>query len=166
MKKSQGQLALSKVKKRGDNCLFHGDAVLHNPDNIILESNVRIGDNCFIHALGGVTIGKNTQISRNVLIYTCNHNINGNAIPYDDTYILKSVNIGSSVWIGMNVIITPGVTIGDGAVIGMGTVVSKDVQSGQIVVGSHQRVVNERNMKDFYKHDNNNNLFSVKWPDK
>ncbi len=164
IRKAQGRVSLQRIKNKEGNCRFNGRVEVVYPDNLYLKNGVRIGFGGFIHALGGVEIGENTQISRNVLIYSANHNIKGNAIPYDDRYVTKKVTIGSSVWIGMNVIITPGVTIGDGAVIGMGAVVSKNVLPGEIVVGARQRTIDHRDMEKFDMLNNENSLFSLKWP--
>lgn len=163
---ARGVIELEKVKHKGNNCLFHGFVDVRYPDKLILGNNIRIGSGSFFFALGGIKIGDNSQISRNVLIYSGNHNINGRAIPYDDSYILKPVIIGRSVWIGMNVMIVPGVTIGDGAVIGMGAIISKDVPKGAVVVGADQRVVKYRDMKDFEFKDKEGFHFALLWPDK
>jgi len=161
-----GERALRDVRDKGVNCRFYGPVEIHFPQNLHLGDNVRIGAGCFLFCRGGLTIGDNTQISRNVTIYTANHNIDGDAIPYDDTYVCKPVTIGKSVWIGMNVCITPGVTIGDGAIIGMGTVVSKDVPAGAVLVGAPSRVVRTRDMEKFRKLQDQGRFFSVLWPDK
>jgi acetyltransferase-like isoleucine patch superfamily enzyme len=166
IKRAQGNVVLSKVKNKGNNCKFNGFIDIKDVDKLILSDNVRIGEGGFLFAMGGIKIGNNTQISRNVVIYTGNHDINGNAIPYDDSYILKPVVIGHSVWIGMNVVITPGVTIGDGAIIGMGTVVSTDVPEGAIVVGAKQRIIKYRNMNKFSELNNSKKYFSEMWPNK
>lgn len=135
-------------------------------NNLFIEDHVRIGRGCFLFADGVIKIGKGTVISRNVTIYSGNHNINGDFVPYNDEYVYKSVVIGKGVWIGMNVCITPGVTIGDGAVIGMGSVISKDVPDGCIVVGSQQRVVKNRDMVKFARDLELDNIFAKQWPDK
>ena len=165
IRKARGKLELKKIKNKGCNCKIHGEVTIAYPDKVKLNDNVRIGYGCHFFCIGGLTIGENTQISRNVLIYTGNHDIDGIAIPYDDNYILKPVSIGKSVWVGMNVTITPGVSIGDGAIIGMGTVVSKDVPVGAIVVGAEQRIIKYRDLKEFYKKEKNKKLFSEIWPD-
>ncbi|MFT3738854.1 MAG: acyltransferase [Breznakibacter sp.] len=159
-----GKSQLKRIGKAGANCIIHGSITIHNPERLELGDHVRIGTNCFLFCLGGLKIGRNTQLSRNITIYTANHNIEGNAIPYDNTYINKSVEIGESVWIGMNVCVIPGVKIGDGAIIGMGTVVSKNVLPGEIVVGSEQRVIKKRNMDTFYHMKNEELFFGKKWP--
>lgn len=140
-----GIVLLEKVAKRGEHCVFEGFGRLHEVNNINIGEHVFVGRNFFIRAAGGVEIGSYTHISRNVTIHTVNHNTEGELLPYDKIENKKKVKIGKYVWIGMNVCILPGVTIGDGAVIGMGTIVSKDVQAGDIVVGSGQRVVGKRN---------------------
>ncbi len=131
-----GMVALSQVRQKGIVSRIHGRITMYNPNNLRMGDYVRIGGGCFFFCKGGLDIGSNTQISRNVCIYTANHNINGAMIPYDDSYLEKPVLIVRTVWIGMNVCITPGVTIGDGAVVGMGTVVLCNVPEGAIVVGS------------------------------
>ncbi|WP_052708085.1 acyltransferase [Salinivibrio sp. KP-1] len=139
-----GLACLSRIKNKRDNCFMEGKGVIYNPELISLGYSVSIGKNFFIRAGGKISIGDYTRISRNVTIHTVNHNISGTLLPYDRNDIKKDINIGKFVWIGMNVSILPGVTIGDGAVIGMGAIISKDVEPGDIVVGSVQRVVKKR----------------------
>lgn len=98
-----------------------------------------------------MTIGDNTHISRNLTLYSYNHNYEGCALPYDNTTIEKSVVIGRNVWIGMDVKIAPGVTIGDGAIIGLGTVVSKDVPPLAIVAGQPLRIIKYRDKRHYDK---------------
>lgn len=165
VRKAVGKVALKTIEHQGKNCKFNGDVKVYYADGLKLGDNVRVGFGSFLFALGGIAIGDNTQISRNVVIYSANHNTEGNAIPYDDEYILKPVVIGKSVWIGMNVLILPGVEIGDGAVIGMGTVISKNVKPGEIVVGASQRSVKCRDLEKFNQLDEQGRYFAELWPD-
>lgn len=157
-----GVVLLKKIKKRGGNCVFEGFGRLYEADNIKMGKHIFIGRNFFIRAAGGVEIGSYTHISRNVTIHTVNHNIEGELLPYDKIEKRKEIKIGKYVWIGMNVCILPGVTIGDGAVIGMGTIVSKDVKAGDIVVGSGQRVVGQRNESHTEELLNENKFLLIK----
>lgn len=119
------------------------------PENMVIGDNVHINDNAFIRAEGGLSIGDHTHISRNVVIYTMNHQYEGELLPYNHEKILKPVKIGSNVWIGMNVAIVPGVTIGDGAIIGLGAVVSQDVPPMAVVGSPPIRILKERNKKHY-----------------
>ena len=159
-------MLLQKVGSVGDNVRIHGPIKILDASQLVIESHVRIGTGCFLFCKGGLFIGENTQISRNVTIYTGNHDTTGAAIPYDDQYRLAPVWIGKSVWIGMNVSILPGVTIGDGAVIGMGTVVAKDVPSCAVVVGAAQRIVSHRDGAHFEECAGQGQLFGALWPDR
>jgi len=161
-----GTASLDSVEHRGKNCKFHGDVKVYYSDGLQLGDDVRVGFGSFFFALGGISIGSNTQISRNVVIYSANHSVNGEAIPYDDKYVLKPVIIGKSVWIGMNAMILPGVSIGDGAVIGMGTVVSKNVEAGEVVVGSTQRTIKHRDLMKYQILDDQAQHFGKLWPNR
>ena len=154
----------NRIKNMGNNSRIRGEPIIHYSDNLFVGEYVRIGEGAFFFCKGGIYIGDNTQISRNILIYSADHNMEGSAIPYDDIYIDKPVTIGKSVWIGMNVVITPGVTIGDGAIIGMGTVISKDVPAGAVVVGASPRIIKHRDMGSFQEKDVNKEWFGKLWP--
>lgn len=144
---TKSQLQNAKI---GVNTKLYRRGVVYFSEGLCIGDNCAIGENYFFHAKGGITIGDSTILSRNVTIYSANHNYNSNiAIPYDNTYVKKEVVIGSGVWIGMGVYILPGVTIGDGAILGMGSIITKDVGDGEIVVSSQQRTLKERNMIKF-----------------
>ena len=163
--KAEGRYITKNIQNKGIDARVKWGSVIYYSENLRLGNHVRIGEGAFLFCKGGITIGDNTQISRNVLIYSSNHDVNGGAIPYNDQYVNKAVIIGKSVWIGMNVVITPGIKIGDGAIIGMGTVISKDVPAGAVVVGAQQRIVKQRDMKKFRPLEEENILFGLLWPE-
>ena len=73
-----------------------------------------IGSYCSFNGIkvlgrGSVSIGDYFHSGSKCQILTENHNISGDSIPYDDTYIIKAVSIGKCVWFGNNVIVLPGV---------------------------------------------------------
>lgn len=140
---------LHQMRECGHGVGIWGRIHVTGAEHIVVGNNVHIGDNAFIRAEGGLTIGDNTHISRNLVLYTINHRIDGARLPYDDEYVMKPVRIGRNVWIGMNVCIVPGTTIGDGVVVGMGTVVSGEVPALSIVVGSKCRVVGYRDAQHY-----------------
>jgi acetyltransferase-like isoleucine patch superfamily enzyme len=140
---------VARLKRFGRGSTFGGSIRVIGPENVDIGNNVHIGRGAWIRGDGGLTIGDNTHISRNVVIYTANHNINGSRLPYDETLVCRTVSIGPNVWIGMNVCICPGSTIGEGAVVGLGTVVSGEIPPLAIVVGSKSRVVSSRDAADY-----------------
>lgn len=158
------RILLDKLKNKGVDLRIHGDVTIKGHDNLIIGDYVRIGNGCYFSCSGGLKIGDNTQISRNVVIYTNSHDIESTAIPYDNSYTYKPVSIGHSVWIGMNVTIVPGTTIGDGAVIGMGTVVSGAIPDCAIVVGQKHRIIGYRDSESFQSRKHENRFFGKLYP--
>ena len=102
-------------------------------DGVDFGDNVYIGSGSFIRAKGGLKIGDHATLSRNLVLYTINHDYEGERIPYDESYISDPVTISEGVWVGMNVTIAPGTTIGKGAIIGLGTRVFGDIPPYSIV---------------------------------
>ena len=146
-----GQYQLDKIKNKGSGCYIYGKGVFIDADKINFGAGVQIGKDFYFAGTGGIEIGSFCHISRNVTIYSRNHDYQSGALPYDNSFKCKPVSIGKNVWIGMNVNIVPGVSIGDGAIIGMGTTVSKNVPSGAILVGSSSRIVGERDGEHYAK---------------
>lgn len=132
---------------------IHGPVTITCPHMVEIEENVHINRNAFIRAEGGLHVGANTHISRNLTLYTMNHNYEGVLLPYDHQRVTKKVKIGRNVWIGMNVSITPGVTIGDGAIIGMGAVVTRDVPEYAIVGTAPARILKHRDAEHYKQLD-------------
>lgn len=129
----------------GEGLDLEGRILVVNPEKLSIGDNVHIGSGCYLHCRGGITVGNNTMISRNVTIYSYDHDIHaGSELPFGAEIIERPVVIGNCVWIGMNVTIAPGTTIGDGAVVGIGAVISGAVGENEIVVSAKHRVVGRR----------------------
>lgn len=120
-------------------------------------ANTHIGSNCHFNGIeigghGEVFIGDNFQSGEGCLIITDNHNYDsGNALPYDDTFIVKNVSIGKNVWIGSRVIILGGAIIGDGAVIQAGSVVVGEIPSLAVCGGHPATIIKYRDAEHYYK---------------
>ncbi|TLS35163.1 acyltransferase [Pseudalkalibacillus caeni] len=101
---------------------------------------------------GAVIIGDNFHSGEDCLIINEIHNYDrGNAIPYDDTYILKNITIEDNVWLGSRVIILGGVTIGEGAIIQAGSVVVTDVPKYSIYGGHPAKFIKFRDIEHYKK---------------
>lgn len=117
--------------------------------NTFLGNNVNF-NGMKINGGGKVTIGDNFHSGRDCLMITQNHNYDfGDAIPYDNTYIYKEINIKDNVWLGDRVIILGGVTIGEGAIVQAGSVVVKDVPPYAIVGGNPANVFKYRDIEHY-----------------
>ncbi|WP_417440100.1 acyltransferase [Idiomarina abyssalis] len=126
-----GYTRFSKFTKLGKNCHFNGLKVNGN---------------------GELTIGDNFHSGEDCLIVTQIHNYdNGQAIPYDSTYVTKSTFIKDNVWLGSRVIILSGVTIGEGAIIQAGSCVTKDVPNFAIAGGHPAKVFKYRDIEHYQR---------------
>ncbi len=136
--------------------MSHKNEIHINSKDVVLTRNTVLGRNPNFNGLkirghGKVTIGDNFHSGENCLIITDFHNYQGEALPYDDTVIIKDVTIGDNVWIGVNVIILGGVTIGEGAIIQAGAVVIKDIPDLGIAGGNPATVFKYRNAGHYNK---------------
>lgn len=138
-----------KIKQVGKCVRFNGISTITGLENIIIGNNVHIGNNAFIRGEGGLFIGDNTHISRNLVLYTINHNYEGELLPYDKTHRYRKVVIEKNVWIGMNVVILPGTHIEEGAIIGAGAVVAGKIPKCAIYVASTGKIIKYRNMQHY-----------------
>jgi acetyltransferase-like isoleucine patch superfamily enzyme len=104
-----------------------------------------IGQQCFLHSAGGLTIGARVGIGPGVRILTSTHSLEGGeAVVMDGPLIFKPVRIGDGADIGVSSVILPGVTIGEGAQIGAGSVVTSDIPPFGVAAGVPARVTRLR----------------------
>jgi acetyltransferase-like isoleucine patch superfamily enzyme len=151
----------------GPDCVFEADVLVFHPERVFLGSNVyvghrtllkayhlnelRVGDetwigqNCFLHSAGGITIGARVGIGPGVMILTSEHRELGRAVPPLLSPVdLAPVAIEDEVNLGVGSIVLPGVCIGRGARIGAGSVVTHNIAAYCIAAGSPARVLRER----------------------
>lgn len=143
----------SRVKRICASC---GEELRVNGKTII-SPNTHLGHHVNINGMiingkGEVYIGNYFHSGAECLIITQNHNYdNGSAIPYDDSYIVKSVDIKDNVWLGSRVTILPGVTINEGAIIQAGSVVTQDIPYCGIAGGAPAVVFKYRDIEHYEK---------------
>lgn len=124
------------------------------PHGVIIGHNSIIGNDAFLDGREHIYIGDNVNISGEVRIYTCEHDIKS------PTFEIKSapVHIENLVYIGTRVTILPGVKIGEGAVVASGAVVTKDVEPWTMVGGIPAKFIKNRPLVK-YKLDTNHRVF-------
>lgn len=128
----------TQIKHKGNDLRIHGKIKILQPNKLIIGDSCRIGKGTFLFCYGGLSVGNNVQFSRNITVYTANHNFKSDVLPYNNQYLIGPVTIGDNVWVGMNVSILPGVTIGKNAILGMNAIITKDVPDNAIVVGNNR----------------------------
>lgn len=131
----------------GDNVYIGHDTILKGYYNskLIIGSNTWIGQCCFIHGAGGITIGENVGIGPCVKMHAAKHKELG-----IDTPILFSeleflhITIGDDCNIGIGTVILPGVKVGKGTKIGANSVVNKNIEEYSVAVGVPIKVIKKR----------------------
>jgi acetyltransferase-like isoleucine patch superfamily enzyme len=162
-----GQFQLGDFRSRGAHLVIEDGVLVFHPENIAVGNNVYvghrtilkgyhqnalvigddvwIGQDCFFHAAGGITIGSRVGIGPRVSVLTSQHGEEGRGVPilFSDLEFAH-VLIADDCNIGLGATILPGVTIGRGAQVGAAAVVTRDVPAYAVVAGSPARVLRER----------------------
>lgn len=139
---------LSTVKSHRGEVYIGGKTYLTR--NVILGSNPNF-NGMYVKGKGRVIFGDNFHSGEGCLILTENHNYEGSRLPYDDTYVVKTTQIGDNVWFGDRVIVMGGVNIGEGVIIQAGSVVVNDIPDCAIAGGHPAKVFKYRNKEHYYK---------------
>ncbi|WP_010200243.1 acyltransferase [Bacillus sp. m3-13] len=118
------------------------------------NTNTELGENTnfngfVVNGKGRLIIGDNFHSGPDCRVILDSHNYQGEALPYDRSYITKDVIIGDNVWLGHGVLILGGVTIGDGAIIQAGSVVVNDIPKYGIAGGSPAKVFKYRDKSHY-----------------
>lgn len=130
--------------KMGSHSTFHTGVRVFDPRNITVGEGTIVGYGSFLDGRAKLSIGSNTDIASEVMVYNQEHDLAAE----DFRAIDGPVSIGDYVFIGPRAIILPGVTVGDGAVIAAGAVVTKDVPPRAIVGGVPAKLIAERPLKN------------------
>jgi acetyltransferase-like isoleucine patch superfamily enzyme len=162
-----GSFGLQDFRALGPDCVLETGVLVFHPENVSLGRNVYvghyailkgyyksqmsigdeswIGQQCFLHSAGGLTIGARVGVGPGVKILTSQHREAGREIPVLFSPIATApVVVEDDADIGLGAIVLPGVTVGRGAVVGAGAVVTRDVPAYAVVAGSPARILRHR----------------------
>lgn len=162
-----GKFNVKQFRSIGRDVIFEKGVLAFHPENIEIGNNVYVGHNtmlkgyyknmmeigdntwigqgCFLHSGGGLTIGKFVGIGPLVKILTHTHieeEIDKPILLCEQEY--KEVIIEDNCDIGIGSIILPGVTIGEGSIIGAGAVVTRDVKPYSVAAGVPAKLIRKR----------------------
>jgi acetyltransferase-like isoleucine patch superfamily enzyme len=164
-----GQFEASQFARLGEGVVFEPGVLVFHPENIEIGDDVYIGHNailkgyyknkmvigagtwigqqCFFHSAGGITVGCNVGIGPAVKIITSYHAEEGIEKPILHSRVeFAPVVIEDDSDIGVGAVVLPGVSIGRGAQIGAGAVITQDIPAYAVAAGVPARVL--RNRKD------------------
>ncbi|GAB4537073.1 MAG: hypothetical protein Tsb0020_51730 [Haliangiales bacterium] len=163
-----GIIVTTDLARCGQGVVFERGALVFHPENIEIGDDVYIGHNAilkgyyrnrmtigdgswigqqaFLHAAGGLSIGRRVGVGPAVRIITSTHELPADPeVPVmDGPLALEAVVLEDGSDIGVGAVIMPGVRIGAGAQVGAGAVVTRDIPAGAVCAGVPARVLRYR----------------------
>ena len=154
-----GEIDRAALAGCGEGTIFEPGALVFHPENVLIGRDVYvghyavlkgyfqnrlvigdgswIGQLAFLHAAGGIEIGRRVGLGPGVKIVTSQHQLPADLeVPImDGPLAFAPVAIGDGADVGVGAVILPGVRIGRGAQIGAGAVVTRDVPDHAIARG-------------------------------
>jgi acetyltransferase-like isoleucine patch superfamily enzyme len=120
-------------------CRVRENTKILMPEKLLCGEHVWIGENAYLDASGGLTIGDHSTIGVGVFVWT-HTSVLANLLhanrPGGEQVIRRPVTIGRGCYVVGPSVINPGVTIGDGSLVLPMTVVTHDVAPGVVVAGA------------------------------
>jgi acetyltransferase-like isoleucine patch superfamily enzyme len=134
----------ARVKLKAKNINIGNNCIISEYSYITGNEDFKIGDNSFIgkkvriNVSKNVIIGTNVGIGENSAIWT-----HGYFPPADEGYPITyaPVEIGDGSWISTNIIILPGVKIGCDVVVGAGSVITKSFDDHCLIAGNPAKFI-------------------------
>ena len=137
-------IAKKLAKSCGELVYFGANVTVRYWENLVIGSNVSIHANCYLDALGDITLGDNVAIAHNSSLLSSNHSWEDEALSIkENPCVRKAVVIADDVWIGCGVRVLAGVHLSRRCVVAAGAVVNRDVAPRSVVAGVPAKVVKQ-----------------------
>ena len=130
--------------KIGKGCIVYSSARIWDPKNLKMGNYVVIGPEVNVYNVGDIELCDGVQVSQNAQLITATHDFNSP----NHSLIIKTIQVGTGVWIAASASILPGIYINDWAVIGYGSIVTKSVESFAVMAGVPAKKIGERSKFD------------------
>lgn len=133
------------LKKMGNKVEIRNRVKIMSPAKVEIGDNVVINSDSKIGGQLGIKIGNGVLIGYNVNLVSQNHEYRNPDVPIGKQgYYGGPIIIGDDVWLGANVVVLPNITIGKGAIVGANAVVTKNVNPYTVVGGVPARLIKNR----------------------
>jgi len=110
------------------------------PQRLTLGARSVVGGHCLLDARGGITIGRDVNVTGYTRFMSAKHRIDDPG--FEAVY--QPIHVGDRAWIALGATVLGGVTIGEGAVVAAGAVVTRDVAPYTVVGGVPAVPLSER----------------------
>jgi acetyltransferase-like isoleucine patch superfamily enzyme len=127
-------------------CRVRENTKILMPEKLVCGEHVWIGENAYLDASGGLTIGDHATIGVGVYVWTHTSvlaNLKQANAPGGAQVIRRPTLIGPRCYIVGHSVLNPGVTVGEGAMVLPMSVVTRDVAPGAIVAGAPAAPIGE-----------------------
>jgi acetyltransferase-like isoleucine patch superfamily enzyme len=122
-----------------------GTKIRCHEGEVLVGDKTVLGQECTISAYRHVRIGEQCVVADRAMFIDFDHGVVEVERPIRQQGIyMRSVSVGSNVWVGYGACILRGVEIGDNSVIGTNTVVTKDIPANAVVGGVPARILRMR----------------------
>ncbi|MFP4056857.1 MAG: acyltransferase [Candidatus Brocadiia bacterium] len=131
----------------GDRVYVGHNAILkgYYKGRMTLGEGTWVGQGCFLHSAGGLSVGRAVGIGPHVAVLTSQHRADDRRRPVLHTELdFAPVSIEDGADVGAGAVVLPGVTVGRGAIVGAGAVVAEDVEPFAVVAGVPARLLRRR----------------------
>jgi len=121
-------------------------AEVHGSGRLIINENVRIGQNFHVTCMSELVIDSGTIITGNVVVTDIDHEYRDAELSVIDQPLVPSkTRIGKNCFIGAGACIQAGTILGDGCIVGANAVVRGVFEDHSVIVGVPGRVVKRFN---------------------